>query len=96
MSFQPWQLTQLVFFVVMAVVFWKIHNKYARIVIVVFAFIVFAMNPIRVKQKGVVQLEGGGPDFKVEERWNDKGKSFKQKQTEELSQLKEESDNAMD
>jgi hypothetical protein len=96
MSFQPWQLIQLAFFVAMAMVFWQIRNKYARIVIVVVAFIVFAVNPIRMKQKGVAQLEGGGPDFKVEERWTDKGKSFKQKQTEELSQLKEESDNAID
>lgn len=93
MSFQAFQLAHLGFYACLAIIFWKVRRKNIRILIAILAITIFAFNPVRFKQKGVVQLERGGPVFKVEERWTDPTKTFKQRQAEELSQLKEESDN---
>lgn len=56
-NIQPFQLILIAVYVTLGFLFFKFDNKSFKITVVAIAVIVFFVNPIRFKQKGVESLE---------------------------------------
>lgn len=95
-SVQPMQAIQMIAVIGVAISVWRVKNKWFRITAIILIAIIFLVNPVRFKQRGIVAIEKGGPEFKVGERWSDNSKSFEQMQKDEMDKLKKESKNAME
>ncbi len=92
MTIQVYQLATMATFVIMALAFWKIENKYVRIAIAVTAFILFAVSPFRHHQEGVASLERNVSKFEdVPSKVAVEQESFAHKQQREMRDLKNQS-----
>lgn len=92
MNIQAYQLVSLLTFAGMAFAFWKVENKYVRILIVAVAFIMFTVNPFRHQQIGVASLERNVSKFEdVPSKVVVEQESFAQSQQRELKKLKNQS-----
>lgn len=91
-EFQPYQLLVIVFCALLAFAFWKLEKKSYRIGIAAFAVVLFVANPIKHKQEGGAQIERFAPkQVYLPKRVHVKEKSFEQKQSEQLNDLKKQS-----
>lgn len=76
----------------MGLLFWKIENKTARLVIAFVAIAFFAVNPVRFKQQGVSSLERfSGESAPLPEKVVFETPKFHERQRAEMDKLKKES-----
>ena len=92
-SVQPEQLIVLLLYVFMGLIFWKVDNKYFRIVIGAIAFILFVANPIKFKQQGGAKLEKGITRFDdIPDKVVVEEKDYSKEQAEVFDKLKKQSE----
>lgn len=93
MSLQFYQIATLLTYIVLGVLVWKIKNKWVRMFIVGTALIMFLVNPVRFKQEGMSKIErrSTGTIIELPKRIIVNQKSFSEKQSDEMNQLKTQS-----
>lgn len=93
MAFQFVQIIQLLIYIIIGFLFWKIKNKKARVMFILIALTIFLVNPIRFKQEGMSKIERRSSSISVElpKKVIVDLKSFEQKQLDEMKKLKTQS-----
>ena len=93
MSFQPYQLLFIIFYVIGIILFLKIKKKWFRISIVSLILVMIFFNPIRFKQKEVKNIKSPTKMFdNIPERVVSKKESFADIQQSEMRNIKKESE----
>lgn len=92
------QLLHIAVYVFLSILVWKVKNKKIRIFIIILMLGIFTFNPIRFKQEGMTKIERRHTKIvdTLPERIFVKTKAFKEKQTRELEELKNDSKGLLD